>query len=171
MLNSTMLDQVWPTLPTQLRDELISQGIRQLKDEPQEYESFATAVAAVTKARPQSVKAQWRVGNLFGTKLAIAREPVAAAGFLAMTFMRVRQSELSALYAALDVEHKDLEVSERSSTTAPPAEAKFSAVLNAEVPGVPAAVVQCMIAVIADTGIDSWRQAAKAALTARLTKR
>lgn len=159
-----MLEQVWPLLTSQLRDELITQGVRSLKDDPTEYENFATVVASISKARPQSVKAQWKVGNNFGTKLAIAREPVAAAGFLAMTFMRVRKSELGALYLALGVEHKDLEVAEKSCGEGAPKQDGFARALANGIDGVSAGALACMLAVIADTGIEAWRKPAADAL-------
>lgn len=163
-----MLEQVWPKLPAQLRDEIITQGVKSLKEDPAEYDNFAALVASVSKARPQSIKAQWSVGNHFGTKLAIAREPVGAAGFLALTFMRVRKAELALLYGALGVQHKDLEVSEASSTTGAPTAQKFQALLKNGVDGITPAALVCMVAVIADTGIDAWRPGASSALEAHL---
>ncbi len=163
-----MLEQVWPTLPTALRDDLIAQGVKYLKNAPEEHDAFALLVADITKSRAQTVKSQWRIANYYGTKLAIARDPQRAAPFFAQTFMSARKEEVAALYQALGVAHKDLAVDDSSAVTSPPTQAQMASVLEQGLDGVAPAVVQCMIAVIADAGIDTWRSAAREALGASL---
>lgn len=159
-----MLEVVWPTLPVPLRNELILQCVKQLKSEPEQCDAFARIVAAITNARAQTVKAQWRTSNIFGTSLALARDPQKASPFLAITFMTARQSEVIALYAALKVVHTDLNVDESSVVTNPPTQAQFASVLAQGLPGISPDIVRCMLAVIADSGIESWQAAARGAL-------
>lgn len=165
-----MLEKLWSHLPTQLRDELIMQCLKHLKSAPQESDAFAQLVADITKSRAQTVKAQWRLANIFGTKLALARDPKRASPFFAQTFMSMRKDEVAALYNALGVAHKDLAVEESSAVTSPPTQAQFASVLAQGLAGVAPEIVQCMIAVIADAGIDSWQDPAQKALEALLAK-
>ncbi len=160
-----MLEIVWPTLPSQLRDELILQCVKHLKSAPDDCDAFAKLVADITKSRAATVKSQWRLANIYGTRLALAREPQRAAPFFALTFMTMRAPEVAALYEALGATHKDLAVDESSVTTPPPQE-RFATALTKGVDGVAPAIVRCMIAVIADAGIDSWQAPARAALAA-----
>lgn len=160
-----MLDAVWPTLPAAFRNELILQCVKHLKGAPNEYEAFAQVVAAAIKARPQSVKSQWRIADTFGTTRALALNPKAGAPFFAATYMGVRKTELAALYDALGVTHTDLEVAESSAVAAPPTAEQFRAVLAKGLNGVSAESLRCMIAVIADVGLDAWRAPAREALS------
>lgn len=159
-----MFEVVWPTLPAAFRDELILQCVKHLKGSPNEYDAFAQVVADAIKARPQSVKAQWRMADTFGTTRALARDPRRAAPFFAITYMSVRTADLTALYSALGVQHKDLEVAESSAVGNPPTQAQFASVLAKGVEGVSMDSVRCMIAVIADAGIDAWQAPARGAL-------
>lgn len=163
-----MLENVWPTLSTQVRDELIAQCVRNLKNDPENYEQFSNIVATITKSRRETVKSQWRLGNYYGTKIALAREPDKASPALAMTFMAVRKGEVTALYEALGVEHKDLAVAEAAITVTPPTHAQFAEVLKNGLTGISPEIVRCMVAVIADAGITEWQGAARSALTAHL---
>ncbi len=163
-----MLELVWPTLPAQLRDELILQCVKHLKSTPDDCDAFAKLVADITKSRAATVKSQWRLANIYGTRLALAREPQRAAPFFALTFMTMRAHEVAALYASLGAAHKDLAV-EESSVTTPPSQERFASALAAGVDGVLPSIVQCMIAVIADAGIDSWQAPARRALEAHAT--
>ncbi|MSR70303.1 MAG: hypothetical protein EXS17_08175 [Phycisphaerales bacterium] len=164
-----MLEHIWPTLPTQLRDELITQCVKHLKSAPDESDAFAQLVADITKSRAQTIKSQWRLANIYGTKLAIAREPQKASPFFAQAFMSMRKDEVAALYHALGAAHKDLAVEESSAVTSPPTQAQFASVLTNGLAGLAPEIAQCMIAVIADAGIDSWQGPARAALEAHLT--
>lgn len=166
-----MLHHVWPTLPAPLRDELILQCVKHLRNSPDELNAFALIVADITKSRAQSVKSQWKLNNIFGTKIALARDPQKAAHFLASMFMGVRPTEVAALYAALGVGHKDLLVDEASAVTHPPTQAQFADALAKGVDGVPSDIVRCMIAVIADAGIEAWQEPARAALQTQLAPR
>ncbi|MFM1823289.1 MAG: hypothetical protein RI967_1555 [Planctomycetota bacterium] len=159
-----MFDAVWPTLPAAFRTELILQCVKHLKSAPGEYDAFARAIADAIKARPQSVKAQWRMSDAFGTLRALALNPKAGAPFFATTYMGVRKTELAALYDALGVAHTDLEVAESSAVEAPPTAAQFAAVLANGLAGVPDDSVRCMVAIIADAGIDAWQAPAREAL-------
>ena len=159
-----MFDTVWPTLPTAFRNELILQCVRHLKQTPDEYEAFALVVASAIKARPQSVKSQWRIADLFGTTRALALNPKAGAPFFAVTYMGVRKDELAALYDALGVTHAELEVAESSAVTNPPTAAQFASVLEKGLDGVTGESVRCMLAIIAETGIDAWQAPAREAL-------
>lgn len=163
-----MLEHIWPTLSTQLRDELITQCVKHLKSAPDESDAFAQLVADITKSRAQTIKSQWRLANIYGTKLAIAREPQRAAPFFAATFMSARKDEVAALYNALGAAHKDLAVEDSSAVTSPPTQAQFASVLENGLDGVAPAIVQCMVAVIADAGIDTWQGPARKALEAHL---
>ena len=124
-----MFEAIWPTLPAAFRDEMILQCVKHLKSTPEEYDAFARLVAEVIKARPQSVKAQWRMSNTFGTTQALTRDPKRAAPFFAVTYMAVRKDDLTALYTALGVTHKDLEVAASSAVDNPPTKAQFASVL------------------------------------------
>ena len=159
-----MLDSVWPTLPSQLRDELISQCVRALKSDADAYDHLAQMVAGITKSRMETVKSQWRIGNYYGTKLAIAREPDKVSPALAMTFLAARKTEVAALYNALGVEHADLVVSESAITGTPPTQAQFAAILRDGADGITKDIARCMIAVIADAGIDQWQDGARNAI-------
>lgn len=163
-----MFEAVWPSLPPAFRDELILQCVKHLKGSPDEYDAFARLIADAIKARPQSVKAQWRMSDTFGTTRALARDPKRGAPFLAVTYMSVRKADLSALYAALGVTHKDLDVAESSAVTNPPTQAQFSSVLAKGIDGVSMDSVRCMVAVIADVGIDAWQTPAREALAQHL---
>ncbi len=163
-----MLDTVWPTITSQTRDELIAQCVRNLKNDPENYEQFSNIVAAITKSRRETVKSQWRLGNYYGTKLALARDPDKASPAFAMTFMAMRKDDVTALYEALGVAHKDLAVEESSITVAPPTEVKFALVLKNGLAGISPEIVRCMIAVIADAGITEWQGAARGALSAHM---
>ncbi len=163
-----MLEHIWPTLSTQLRDELITQCVKHLKSAPEECDAFAQLVADITKSRAQTIKSQWRLANIYGTKLAIAREPQRASPFFALTFMSARRDEVAALYNALGAAHKDLAVEESAAVTSPPTQAQFASVLEKGLDGHSPAIVQCMIAVIADAGIDTWQRPAREALQAHL---
>lgn len=160
-----MLDSVWPTLPSQLRDELVSQCVRALKSDADTYDHLAQMVAGITKSRMETVKSQWRIGNYYGTKLAIAREPDKASPALAMMFLAARKAEVATLYQALGVEHTDLVVSESAITGNPPTQAQFAAILRDGVEGISKDIARCMIAVIADAGIDQWQDSARKAIT------
>ena len=163
-----VLETIWPSLPPAFRDELTLQCVKQVRTSPDECEAFARVVADLIKARATSVKSQWRLADIFGTSRAIARDPRRAAPFFAITYMTVRKAELSALYAALEVVHEDLTVSDASAVEKPPSQAQFAAVLARGLDGVPAESVRCMVAVIADTGIDAWQAPAREALTQHL---
>ena len=160
-----MLESVWPTLPAAFRDELTLQCVKHLRGSPDESEAFARIVADAMKARVQSVKSQWRMLDIFGTRRAIALDPRRAAPFLAITYMTARAPELTALYAALGVEHKDLNVADSSAVENPPTQAQFAAALAKGVDGVSNDSLRCMIAIIADTGIDAWQAPAREALS------
>ncbi len=166
-----MLDDVWPTLPAQLRDELITQCVRTLKGDPAAYDQFAHLVASITNSRMDTVKSQWRIGNFYGTKLALSRDPGKASPALAQAFLAARKGEVTALYNALGVEHKDLEVDDASVSRDPPTEVKFAAVLQKGLEGISPDILKCMIAVIADSGIDQWQLPARNALVAHLAPR
>lgn len=163
-----MFASVWPALPAAFRNELILQCVKHLKASPNEYEAFARVVAEAIKARPQSVQSQWRMADTFGTNRALALDPRRGAPFFAITYMGVRKTELTALYSALGVEHKDLEVAESSAVTNPPTTAQFAAVLAKGLDGVSMDSVRCMVAIIADAGIDAWQAPAREALTQHL---
>ena len=163
-----MFEAVWPNLPAAFRNELILQCVKHLKGSPNEHEAFARVVADAIKARPQSVKAQWRMADTFGTTRALALDPRRGTPFFAITYMAVRQTELAALYDALGVEHKELEVAESSAVTNPPTREKFAAVLAKGLDGVSADSLRCMVAIIADAGIDAWQAPAREALTQHL---
>ncbi len=166
-----MLENVWPSIPPQLRDELITQCVKHLKSAPEECDAFAQLVADITKSRAQTVKSQWRLANIYGTKLALARDPQRASPYFALTFMAMRKDEVVALYDALGAAHKDLAVEESSAVTAPPTQAQFASVLTKGLDGISPHIVQCMIAVIADAGIDTWQAPARKALEAHLATR
>ncbi|MEY3021439.1 MAG: hypothetical protein RIS86_637 [Planctomycetota bacterium] len=164
-----MLETVWPNLAPDFRDELLLQCVKGLRSAPDESAAMAKVVADAIKARAQTVQAQWRLADLFGTRRAVARDPVAVAPFLALTYMGVRKDDLAALYAALEVEladpaKGDLEVAERSATTNPPSADRFAAVLAAGVEGVATDSLLCMVAIIADAGLDAWQAPAREAL-------
>ena len=163
-----MFEAVWPTLPAAFRDELILQCVKHLKGSPDEYEAFARVVADAIKARPQSVKAQWRMSDTFGTTRALARDPKRGAPFFAVTYMGARKADLTALYAALGVAHTDLDVAESSAVQNPPTQAQFAAVLAQGLEGVSTDSVRCMVAVIADVGIEAWQAPAREALAQHL---
>ena len=163
-----MLETIWPSLPTAFRDELVLQCVKQLRNSPDECEAFARVVADAIKARAQSVKSQWRMADIFGTNRAIARDPRRAAPFLGITYMTVRKTDLTALYAALGVTHTDLEVAQASAVDQPPTQEQFASVLAKGLDGVSTDSVHCMIAIIADTGIDAWQSPAREALAKHL---
>lgn len=163
-----MFEAVWPTLPAAFRNELILQCVKHLKATPDELEAFARVVADAIKARPQSVKAQWRMADTFGTMRALALDPRRGAPFFAMTYMGARQADLTALYAALGVTHKDLDVAESSAVASPPTQAQFAAVLAKGLDGVSMDSVRCMVAVIAAVGIEAWQAPAREALAQHL---
>jgi hypothetical protein len=163
-----MLDTVWPTLPVEFRNELILQTAKQLKGSPDEYETFARVIGAAINARPQSVKAQWRMSDTFGTTRALARDPRIGAPFFTAAYMSVRKAELAALYTAMGVKHTDLAVDESSAVTQPPTEAQFASVLANGLEGVSADSLRCMVAIIATAGLDAWQAPARAALTKHL---
>ena len=160
-----MLDVVWPALPTAFRNELILQCVRHLKGMPDDYEAFARIIAGAINARPQSVKSQWRMADIFGTRRAIALDPRRAAPFFAITYMTARAADLTALYAALGVAHKDLTVADSSAIENPPTQAQFAAALAKGVDGVSNDSLRCMIAIIADVGLDAWQAPAREALS------
>lgn len=160
-----MLEVVWPTLPTAFRNELILQCVRHLKGMPDDYEAFARVVAGAINARPQSVKSQWRLADTFGTMRALAKDPRYGAPFFAVTYMSVRKDDLTALYAALGVAHKDLTVADSSAIENPPTQAQFAAALAKGVDGVSNDSLRCMIAIIADVGLDAWQAPAREALS------
>lgn len=160
-----MFDAVWPTLPAAFRTELVLQCVKHLKGVPDEYDAFALVIAQAIKARPQSVKAQWRMSDTFGTMRALALNPKAGAPFFAVTYMGVRKPELAALYDALGATHTDLEVAESSAVEAPPTAAQFASVLGKGLDGVSDESVRCMVAIIADAGIDAWQAPAREALS------
>ena len=166
-----MLEHIWSNLPNELRDELILQCVKYLKNSPEEADAFARLVADITKSRASTVKSQWRMSNIYGTKLALAREPQRASPFLAVTFMTSRKDDVAALYKALHVAHKDLAVEEASIATNPPTQAQFASTLESGIEGISNDVVQCMVAVIADAGIDAWQTPARAALESHLAAR
>ncbi len=166
-----MLEHIWPTLSTPFRDELMLQCVKCLKSMPNECDAFARIVADITKSRPQTVKSQWRMSNTYGTKLALGRDPQKASPFFALAYMSARQPEVTALYSALGVAHTDLTVAESSITTNPPTQEQFAGVLAKGLDGVAPESVRCMIAVIADAGIDSWQLAARGALETSLASR
>lgn len=163
-----MFEAVWPTFPAAFREELVLQCVKHLKGSPDEYDAFARIVADAIKARPQSVKSQWRMSDTFGTMRALARDPKRGAPFVAVTYMSVRKADLTALYAALGVTHKDLDVAESSAVASPPTEAQFASVLAKGLDGVSMDSVRCMVAVIADVGIDAWQAPARGALAQHL---
>jgi len=82
--------------------------------------------------------------------------------------MTARAADLTALYAALGVAHKDLEVAESSAVENPPTQAQFAAVLANGLDGVSPESVRCMIAIIASSGIEAWQAPAREALTRQL---
>ena len=163
-----MLEVVWPTLPVAFRNELILQCVRHLKGMPDDYEAFARLVGGAINARPQSVKSQWRMADTFGTMRALGREPRLGAPFFAVTYMAVRKPDLTALYSALGVSHKDLEVDESSAVQNPPTEAQFASALSKGVDLVSTDSLLMMIAIIASVGIEAWQAPANAALTKHL---
>lgn len=165
-----MLELVWPTLPASLRTELITQCVKRLRSVPEESQALALIIADITKSRPQTVRSQWKMANIYGTSLAIARDPQKASPFLAQTFMTSRKADVAALYDALGVEHADLEVLESSAVTSPPTEARFAGVLKDGIAGLEPDVVRCAVALIADAGIDSWQDPARRALHAHLAE-
>jgi hypothetical protein len=160
-----VLETVWPSLPAAFRDELTLQCVKQLRTSPDDCEAFARIVAELIKARAQSVKSQWRMADIFGTRRAIALDPRRAAPFFAMTYMTARAADLTALYAALGVAHKDLTVADSSAIENPPTQAQFAAALAKGVDGVPNDSLRCMIAIIADVGLDAWQAPAREALS------
>jgi hypothetical protein len=109
------------------------------------------------------------MSDIFGTRRANALDPRRAAPFFGLTYMTARAAELTALYAALGIAHKDLEVAESSAVDNPPTQAQFAMVLSNGLEGVSPESVRCMIAIIAGTGIDAWQTPAREALTQRLT--
>jgi hypothetical protein len=163
-----MLEVVWPPLPAAFRNELILQCVRHLKGMPDDYEAFARLVGGAINARPQSVKSQWRMADTFGTMRALGREPRLGAPFFAVTYMAVRKPDLTALYSALGVSHKDLEVDESSAVQKPPTEAQFASALSKGVDQVSTDSLLMMIAIIAAVGIEAWQAPANAALTKHL---
>ena len=163
-----MLEIIWPTLPTAFRDELTLQCVKQLKNSPDESDAFARVISAVTKSRASVLQSQWRLSNIFGTSRAIALDPQKASPFFAITFMTARQTEVTALYAALNVTHANLAVDESSAVTNPPTSAQFAAGLAKGLDGVSQDSVRCMVAVIADAGIDAWQAPARTALEQHL---
>ena len=163
-----MLEHIWPTLPTPLRAELITQCVTYLKSVPDERDALATLVAEITKSRAQAVKSQWRLANYYGTTLAITREPQRASPYFAQTFLAARKDDVAALYSALGVPHKDLALDESAAVASPPTQALFASVLEKGLDGIDPAIVRCMIAVIADTGVDTWQSPARKALEAHL---
>lgn len=163
-----MLETIWPNLTPAFRDELVLQCVKQLRNSPDECDAFARVVADVIKARPQTVKSQWRMADIFGTSRAIARDPRRAAPFFGITYMTVRKTDLTALYAALGVAHADLTVADSSAIENPPTQAQFGDVLAKGLEGVSTESVRCMVAVIADAGIDAWQAPAREALAQHL---
>lgn len=163
-----MLETIWPNLTPAFRDELVLQCVKQLRNSPDECDAFARVVADVIKARPQTVKSQWRMADIFGTNRAIARDPRRAAPFFAIAYMTARKTDLTALYAALGVAHADLAVAESSAVESPPTQAQFASVLAKGLDGTSMESVRCMVAVIADAGIDSWQAPAREALAQHL---
>ena len=150
-----MLETIWPNLTPAFRDELLLQCVKQLRNSPEECDVFARLVADTIKARAQTVKAQWRLADIFGTGRAVARDPRRAAPFLGITYMTVRKTDLGALYAALGVTHTDLTVADSSAVDNPPTQAQFAGVLAKGLEGVTDESLRCMVAIIADTGIDA----------------
>ncbi len=163
-----MLESIWPRLSTAFRDELILQCVKQMRSSPDEAEALARVVADLIKARPQSVKAQWRLSDTFGTKRAIALDPRRVAPFLGITYMTARKSDLTALYAALGVKHVELNVDDSSAVANPPTEAQFFTALSSGIDGVQEESLRCMLAIIADSGIDAWQAPAREALARHL---
>ena len=163
-----MFDTVWSSLPPAFRDELILQCVKQLRTSPDECDAFARVVAELIKARPQTVKSQWRLSDIFGTTRAIARDPRRAAPFFGITYMTARKADLTALYMALGVAHTDLAVADSSAIEQPPTQAQFASVLAKGLDGVSPESLRCMIAIIADTGIEAWQAPAREALAQHL---
>jgi hypothetical protein len=114
------------------------------------------------------VKSQWRLSDIFGTTRAIARDPRRAAPFFGITYMTVRKADLTALYTALGVAHTDLAVADSSAIEQPPTQAQFASVLAKGLDGVSPESLRCMIAIIADTGIEAWQAPAREALAQHL---
>ena len=75
---------------------------------------------------------------------------------------------VAALYSALGVSHKDLEVDESSAVQKPPTEAQFASALSKGVDQVSTDSLLMMIAIIAAVGIEAWQAPANAALTKHL---
>jgi hypothetical protein len=163
-----VFDTVWSSLPPAFRDELILQCVKELRTSPDECEAFARVVADLIKARPQTVKSQWRLADIFGTTRAIARDPRRAAPFFGITYMTVRKADLTALYTALGVAHTDLAVADSSAIEQPPTQAQFASVHAKGLDGVSPESLRCMIAIIADTGIEAWQAPAREALAQHL---
>ena len=163
-----MLEAIWPNLPATFRDELNLQSVKQARTSTEESDAFAQTVADIIKARAQSVKSQWRLSDIFGTRRAVTMDPRRCAPFFGVTYMTVRKTELAALYTALKVKHEELNVDESSAVTHPPTQAQFAQVLTSGLDGVSADSLRCMIAIIADTGIDAWQTPANDALTEHL---
>lgn len=163
-----MFDTVWPSLSPAFRDELTLQCVKQLRTSPDECDAFARVVADIIKARAQTVKSQWRLSDIFGTNRAIARDPRRAAPFFGITYMTARKADLTALYTALGVAHTDLAVADSSAIEQPPTQAQFASVLAKGLDGVSTESLRCMIAIIADTGIDAWQAPARDAMAQHL---
>ncbi|MDI9404785.1 MAG: hypothetical protein QM516_13015 [Limnohabitans sp.] len=163
-----MFEIVWPTLPPEFRTELILQCVRHLKETPDDLEAFARVIASAINARPQSVKAQWRLSDTFGTTRALARDPRFGTPFFAMTYMGARKTDLGALYDALGVKHNDLNVDDFSATEQPPTQAQFATALAKGLEGVSRDSLHCMVAIIADVGIEAWQAPAREALRQHL---
>jgi hypothetical protein len=164
-----MLETIWPRLSPAFRDELILQCVKQMRSSPDEAEAFARVVADLIKARPQTVKSQWRMSDTFGTKRAIALDPRKVAPFLGITYLTARKADLVALYSTLGVKHVELNVDDSSAVANPPTEAQFFTALSSGIDGVQVESLRCMLAIIADSGIDAWQAPAREALARHLS--
>ena len=160
----SMLEKVWPSLSITLRDELVAQCVAHLKTEPSSYESFAQFVARVLNSRAVTMKSQWQTGRLTSARNAITRDPERAAVFLIPTFIATRSSDLRGLYLGLGVPCDNSDVGSAARDVIAPTESRFTAVLHGGVPDVEPEVIRCMVAIIADGGIESWRKPAADAL-------
>ena len=160
-----MLEKVWTKLPSSLRDDLVRKCVL----DANRNEGFATdlsiLVADMTNARPQSVRSQWRLGNLQGLRIAAAKAPHRAATFLPTVFINHHRSELASLYDELGVRHDGGRVSDEDAAKAPSVE-RFLAALRSGSGTRPDGFTLAMVATIADAGIKAWRPAAAEAVHA-----
>ena len=73
-----------------------------------------------------------------------------------------------ALLGSLGVAHTDLTVADSSAIEQPPTQEQFASVLAKGLDGVSPESLRCMIAIIADTGIDAWQAPARDAMAQHL---